>query len=138
MLALAALAAALLIGGAAEDEAALRALEAKWDTATLKGDAATLGSILADGFVSTDSDGTVRTKAEIVSELRAGNIRYASAKTDDVKVALYGDAAVVTGRWEGRYTFRGAAKHLRERYTNFYVRLNGRWRCVAAHGSAIR
>jgi len=48
------------------DEAAIRALEAKWDTANLKGDAATLDTIFADTFIMTGDDGKVRTKAEVI------------------------------------------------------------------------
>src|SRR5687767_12208239 len=120
------------------DEAAIRALEAKWDSANLKGDAAALESIFADGFIATESDGTIRTKAEIVGELRAGNLKYQSAKTDDVKVMLYGDAAVVSGRWRGTYSYKGRVTSLHERFTNFYVRQKGQWKCVAAHGSTMK
>src|SRR5687768_9033413 len=77
---------------AAGDEAAIRALEERWDTANLKGDAAALDALFADNFVSTDSEGRVRTKAEIVGAVRAKNIKYDSAKTEDVKVILHGDA----------------------------------------------
>lgn len=138
LLALAVCSAAWQQRSASEDEAAIRAIEARWDAANLKGDAATLASIFADEFIATDGDGVVRTKAEVVGELKAGNIRYQSARTEDVRVILHGDAAVVTGTWRGAYSYKGTPKSLVERFTNFYVRRNGRWRCVAAHGSTIR
>ena len=120
------------------DEAAIRALEAKWDAANLKGDAATLDTIFADTFIMTGDDGKVRTKAEVIGELKAGNIHYQSAKTEEIKVVLYGDAAVVSGRWRGQYANRGKTVHLVERFTNFYIRRGGKWQCVASHGSAIK
>jgi ketosteroid isomerase-like protein len=123
---------------AVNDEAAIKAIEQLWDAATLKSDAAALDTIFADNFISTGADGTVRTKAEMLSEMKAGNIKYESAKTDDVKIILHGDAAVVSGRWAGSYVYRGKTVDLIERFTNFYARQGGRWRCVASHGSAIK
>jgi ketosteroid isomerase-like protein len=81
---------------------------------------------------------SVRTKAEIVGAVRAKNIKYDSAKTEDVKVILHGDAAVVTGIWRGKYNYQGMAVNLVERFTNFYVKQRGQWRCVASHGSALK
>jgi len=120
------------------DEQAIRAIEARWDAANLKGDAAVLEAIFADQFIMTGDDGKVRAKAEVVGELRARNIKYRSAKTEELKITLYGDAAVVSGRWRGSYEYKGKTTDLLERFTNFYVRRGGEWRCVASHGSAIK
>jgi ketosteroid isomerase-like protein len=122
----------------AQNEAAIRALEAKWDAENLRGDAAALDSLFADSFIATDSDGVVRQKAEVVGELKAGRIKYTAAKSDELRVILHSDAAVVSGRWTGTFTHNGKTTNLRERFTNFYARLKGQWRCVASHGSAIR
>jgi hypothetical protein len=40
------------------------AIEEKWDAANMKGDAATLGTIFADNFISTNTDGKVRSRAK--------------------------------------------------------------------------
>jgi ketosteroid isomerase-like protein len=123
----------------ANDEAAVRVLEEKWDAANLKGDAGALEKIFADNFIATDGDGKVRTKAEVIAGLKSGNIRYQAAKTEELKVILHGDAAVVSGRWRGRFVNQDKKTiDLLERFTNFYVRERGQWRCVASHGSAIK
>jgi ketosteroid isomerase-like protein len=120
------------------DDRAIRSLEERWDAANLKGDAAALDAIFADTFIMTGDDGKVRGKAEVIGELRARNIKYRSAKTEELKVVLHGDAAVVSGRWKGSYEYKGKVTDLLERFTNFYVRRGGEWRCVASHGSAIK
>ena len=132
--------AALAFGISAQstDEAAIRTLEEKWDAANLKGDAATLDTIFADTFIMTGDDGKVRTKAEVIGELKAGNIKYQAAKTEELKVILHADAAVVSGKWRGRYVYQGKTANLLERFTNFYIRRGGRWQCIASHGSAIK
>lgn len=120
------------------DEAALRAIEAKWDAASLKGDTAAFGTIYADTFISTDTDGKVRTKTELLARMKAGEIKYLSAKAEDIKVGLYGDAAVVNGRWAGKWVEKGKNIDSTERFTDFFVRQNGQWRCVASQGSPIK
>lgn len=120
------------------DEAAIRALEAKWDAANLQGDAAALEGLFADSFIMTDSDGVVRHKREVVGELKSGRIKYTAAKSDEVQIILHGDSAVVSGRWTGTFIHNGKTTNLRERFTNFYTRIKGQWRCVASHGSHLR
>ncbi|HYP05985.1 MAG TPA: nuclear transport factor 2 family protein [Bryobacteraceae bacterium] len=121
------------------DEAAIRALEQQWDAANLKGDAAALEQILAPAFILTGDDGRVHTRAEVLSELKSRNITYQTARTEELNIVLHGDAAVVSGRWRGSYKNRGRTVNLLERFTNFYVRQkNGKWHCVASHGSAIK
>lgn len=121
------------------DEAAIRALEQQWDAANLKGDAAALEQILAPAFILTGDDGRVHTRAEVLSELKSRNITYQTARTEELNIVLLGDAAVVSGRWRGSYKNRGRTVNLLERFTNFYVRQkNGKWHCVASHGSAIK
>lgn len=120
------------------DEAALKAIEEKWDAANLKGDAAALGAIFAETFISTSSEGKVRTKAEILAQLKSGEMKYQTSKMDDMKVFLYGDAAVVNGRWKGKFVEKGKTVDATERFTDTYVRQSGQWRCVASHGSTIK
>lgn len=120
------------------DEAALKAIEEKWDAANLKGDAAALGAIFADTFISTSSEGKVRTKAEILAQLKSGEMKYQTSKMDDMKVFLYGEAAVVNGRWKGKFVEKGKTVDATERFTDTYVRQSGQWRCVSSHGSTIK
>src|ERR1022692_881523 len=61
---------------AAGDEAALKALEAKWDAANLKADVAALDTILADGFITTGSEGKVQNKAEILFQLKSRDMKF--------------------------------------------------------------
>jgi len=134
----------LMLSGAAmaqtkaADEAALKAIEEKWDAANLKGDAAALASIFADGFITTSNEGKVRAKAEMVAEVKSGDIKYQTAKVEDMKVYLYGDTAIVNGKWTGKFTQKGKLVSTVERYTDTYVRQNGKWLCVASHGSSIK
>lgn len=119
-------------------EASLKAIEEKWDVANLKGDTATLSAIFADTFISTNAEGKVRTKAELLAQVKSGEIKYQTSKVDDMKVYVYGDAAVVNGRWTAKFVEKGKNVDTIERFTDTYVRQNGQWKCVASQGSTIK
>lgn len=123
---------------AAADEAAIRAIEEKWDAASVKGDAAALGAILADTFVSTNAEGKIRNKTEFIAPLKSGEIKFQSAKADELKITVYGDAAVVTGRWRGKFVEKGKPVDATERFTDVFIRQNGQWRVVSSHVSNLK
>ena len=89
------------------DEAALKAIEEKWDAANMKGDTATLATIFAATFINTDAEGKTSTGAEVLAKVKAGDIKYQTSKVDDLKVYVYGDAAVVNGRWKAKFVGKG-------------------------------
>jgi ketosteroid isomerase-like protein len=123
---------------ASGDEAALKALEKKWDAANLKGDIGALNAIFADTFISTSSAGKVRTKEKMLAQLKSGELSYKTSKMDDMKVFVYGDTAVVNGRWKAKFVKKGRSVDTSERLTDTYVRQNGQWKCVASQGSTIK
>ena len=89
-------------GAGGGDEAALKAIEEKWEVASVKADLATLNSILADTFVSTTAEGHVQTKAQMLAMLQSGDFKFEKSDVDELKVQIYGSAAVVMGRWSGK------------------------------------
>lgn len=122
--------------GGEGDKAAIKAIEQKWDGVLVKGDIPALDAILGETFTQTDQNGNVLNKAELLAQLRSGELKYLTSKVDDMTVFLHGDAAVVTGRWAGRYLIKGKTVNAVERYTDTWIFRNGQWRCVAYHGSA--
>ena len=124
--------------GSAADQAALKALETKWDAASVKGDTATLGGLFADTLVSTNAEGKVRTKAEMLGAIKSGEVKFLSSKVDDMKVFVHGDVAVVNGRWTGKVVEKGKTVDSTERFTDTFIRQNGAWKCIASHSSVIK
>jgi ketosteroid isomerase-like protein len=122
----------------ASDEATLRGLEDRWAAALLNADANALAAILADTWVVTYIDGKVDNKAGELAALKAGTFKVHALENDDVRVFLYGDAAVVTGRASLKGVEHGAAVDLVMRWTDVFVRQNGQWRAVATQGTPIK
>jgi ketosteroid isomerase-like protein len=112
-------------------------LENEWGDALIKSDVAFLGRILADDYVSTDFEGTVWTKAQLLAGLKSGEAAMTSTVLDDIKVRVYGDTAIVWGRTTEKFQLKGKDISGQFQWTDTWVRLAGRWQCVAGHGSKI-
>jgi ketosteroid isomerase-like protein len=122
-------------GQTAEQE--LLKLEQEWTNADLKDDWATMDRILADDYVLTDRDGFVSTKAQVLAYMKSGEGKILTLAIDDMKVRVYGDAAVVTLRATIKETYKGEEISDVVRITNTWIKNAGRWQCVATHGSRI-
>ena len=54
-----------------------------------------------------------------------------------MKVRVYGDAAVVLGRNTVKEQYKGKDISGQSRFTDTWVKKDGRWQCVATAGSKI-
>ena len=118
-------------------EQELLKLEQEWTNADLKADWATMDRILAEDYVLTDRDGEVSTKAQCEAFMRSGEDKILTFVMDDLKVRVYGDAAVVTLRTMIKETYKGEEISDVCRITNTWIKKAGRWQCVATHSSRI-
>lgn len=121
--------------GSAEQE--LIKLENTWQQAVVKRDAPALRRLYADEYMSTDQEGAVWNKAQDIDIDTTGASRLASFKLDDLKVRLYGDFAVVTGRNTSTGTLNGGAARGQSRFTDVFVKRDGRWQCVTSQATSI-
>jgi len=103
----------------------------------VKHDLAFLDRILADDFTYGEFDGTVTTKAQLLSYLQSGVYVPTSIVADAISVRAYGDMAVVTGLSTEKGQFRGQDSSGQYRRTDTWIKREGRWQCVAGHGSTV-
>lgn len=122
-------------GAAAEQE--LIKLEKEWADAVVKVNLTALGRILADDFAGTDPDGMLWTKTKSLDVLKSGEDKVSAASLDDLKVRVYGDAAVVTGRSTVKEVYQGRDVSGQYRFTDTFVKRDGRWQCVATQSTKI-
>ena len=112
-------------------------VELAWNRALEQGDAAALDRIWAEEFLDTSFDGTVTTKKEDLASVASGDLVYQSSKVRDLVIRVYGKSAVVTGHWTAVGQFRGADVSGEFRYTDVYVKREGRWQAVASQITRI-
>jgi len=104
---------------------------AEWIVAENKHDAAALGRILDDKFISTFAANKPRGKDDFIKGIVAGPIDPTQSQSvTDVSVVIEGDTAVTVGT----DTFHSATKPpLALRYTITYVHKQGRWVALGEH-----
>jgi ketosteroid isomerase-like protein len=109
----------------------------EWATAELHGDMIALDQMLADEFIGIGPRGFMLTKEQWLARFRSGDVRYDSFTWDDVRVRVYGDAAVATGRQsqQGKYKDQEIAGQFRAMLV--FVQQEGRWVLAALQLSPI-
>lgn len=120
---------------AAEQE--LIRLEHAWARAYVARDLGTLDRIEHADWACTDAEGKVTTKAEEHRDVSSGTYAATVFAMSDLKVRVYGDAAVVTGRQVEQATMAGKDASAEFRITDTWIRRDGRWQCVATHLSKV-
>ena len=106
-------------------------------TAAKASDGAAVGALLAENFIAIDSDGSMRTKAELVERTTKG--KWTTTTLTDMKVVMHGNnTGIVTGVWTGVGTDGGGkAVDGRERWADTWVKADGKWRCVASASAPL-
>lgn len=81
--------------------------------------------------------GGVQSAEQRIAPLRSGDLKYESVKYDEVKIQIYGDAAVVTARVTVKSHLKGVDIGGLFRSTLTLIKNQGEWRLVASQASAI-
>jgi ketosteroid isomerase-like protein len=116
---------------------AIRQLDHERIQAQIAADVLALERIYADDFIGIGPSGTVRTKAQVISDFTSGDLKFQSITTDDVRVRVYGNTAVETGQSTMIGQDRGKAVPRDNRFTRVWIKQAGRWRLVSNHYSSL-
>ncbi len=123
----------------------LMQMERDYSTAYLNHDTAGVARMLADDYVGIDGRAVVSNKAEEVEEAKAppsgsppSDYLVTQETLNDLKVRVYGDAAVVTGLSTEKVLTKGTATTVRYRRTTVYIKRHSQWQCVSFHATRVR
>ena len=105
--------------------------------AQVNADAMALDRIYADDFIGIGPSGTLRTKKDVLSDFTSGSLKFQSITTDDVRIRVYGNAAVETGLSTMKGQDAGKAVPEENRFTRVWIKQRGRWRLVSNHYSNL-
>ena len=115
----------------------IRMLDQERIQAQIHADAAALNRIYADDFIGIGPSGTVRTKPQVLADFTSHDLSFQSITTDEVRIRVYGNTAVETGRTTTVGQDKGKVVPRDNRFTRVWVRRQGRWRLVANHYSTL-
>ena len=112
-------------------EKAIAGLEQQWAADGKMSNADGIAPLLADNFMSMNSDGTMQAKAPYLATIKGA--KWEISQISDVKVTAFGNTAIATGAWQGKGTADGKAVDSHERWMDTWMKMpNGKWQCVAS------
>jgi len=109
-------------------------LEQTVTNAQFKKDRAALERLLADDYLYTHSNGSVLNKAQEIAESMSSDVQWTDSKFADLKVRVFGDVAVLTGRQTIQGTAKGYVPGPR-RITDIFVKRSGHWQWVGGQAT---
>lgn len=123
-----------------DDKQQLIGLEEKWNTLAQNKDADAVSDLMRDDYYYVGTEGEIGDKALLLKHMREGEPdepRYKSYRVDQITPRLFGDIAVITGRWVGQGTDQDPSATKQERWTDVWVKDAGKWRCFVSQSTVI-
>jgi ketosteroid isomerase-like protein len=122
---------------AEESQKLVLGLENQMNQAILQKDAGTLARIYADGLVYVNGKGEMLNKTQALADYRSGNNTLLHLNHDDIKLRVYGDTIVLTGRSNSTVRYKGETLTIPRRFTNVFLFLDGRWQIISHQVSNV-
>jgi ketosteroid isomerase-like protein len=120
------------------DAGNLVALERMWNEAQVNRDVPAIASMIGDRFINTEFDGEVSDRGKFLADFADPKFELTFMNIQDVKVEMYGNAAVVTGTYHTKGTYGGKPYDHIGRFTDTWILQNGKWLCAASHSSLLK
>jgi ketosteroid isomerase-like protein len=119
------------------DERALMQIERDWATAAAANDAAGLDTLMADEYVG-NTDGRLTPKKQALADVKSGASKVSSAEASDLTVFVSGDRASVHGLWTEKSTLNGTDTSGQYRFTDTFIKRDGRWQAVTTFSTKLK
>ena len=114
-------------------EEELLKLENAFAEAIVQNDLECIGRLVTDDWIIIDSNGEIVDRTRFFEVIKSGALTHDIMKSEDFRVRVYGESAVVTAITSTKGKFMGQEFSTRERATDVFVKRDGRWQCVLTH-----
>lgn len=119
-------------------EQKIKQLEHEFAVADVKSDTAAIERLEAANYTFTAPDGAVTGKQDDINDLKTGNFKASAIDLGDLKVRVYGSAAVVNGKATLRNCmWRGKDISGDYQFTDVWAKVNGTWQIVAGQSAPL-
>jgi ketosteroid isomerase-like protein len=115
-------------GGNVEQQIAV--LANQFTQAYLKADTGFMEKYFADELTAIHSDGKLSTKAQEISNIKSGTLKWESVDVHERKIRVYGNTAVVVALSSSKGTLGGKPYSGDYRTSQFWVKQKGDWQLV--------
>ena len=114
-------------------EEELLKLEKAFGEAIVKNDLEGIGRFVTDDWIIIDPNGEIVDRARFFEVIKSGALTHDMMESEDVRVRVYGDSAVVTAITSTKGKFMGQEFSTQERATDVFIKRDRRWQCVLTH-----
>lgn len=118
-------------------EQTLMDIEQEMADAIVRNDMSVFEKHVADNGSFIDPGGMSMSKSQTMAMFKSGDLKIESSKVDDMKVQMFGDTAIVTYRTTDKGKFKTQDINGQFRWTDVFVKMNGKWKMVASQGTPI-
>jgi ketosteroid isomerase-like protein len=108
-------------------ESEVRVAEQQRFDAMMKGDMVALDTLLDEELTYVPGKGSIQSRKEFMDAIKKRSTVYDSIAAHDVRVRVYHGLALATGRADQRVRNAKGASKVTVRFTEIYVRREGRW-----------
>ena len=108
-------------------------VEKEFAEAIVKNDLEGIERLVADDWIIIGPDGEIVERARFFEVIKSGAMTHDAMESEDFRIRVYGDSAVVTGITRTKGKFMGQEFSTKERATDVFVKRDGRWQCVLTH-----
>jgi uncharacterized protein (TIGR02246 family) len=119
------------------EEQALIQIEREWAAASAKNDWTALDKMLAAEYAN-NADGLITPKKQFLANMKSGAYKVASAAAGEMKVLVLGETAIVHGVGTEKSTLNGKDTSGTYRYTDTFIKRDGRWQAVTTYSTKIQ
>lgn len=121
----------------ADDEEQLKKYETDRAAAVVKGDAAAVADGTADDYTFITANGQMMDKSQLVNAMKSGDLKLTSNDISDLKIHVYGNTAVITGKSDVKGSIGGKDATGQDLFTRVLVKNNGKWQSVALQQTKV-
>jgi uncharacterized protein (TIGR02246 family) len=119
-----------------QDEQALYQIERDMAEALVKKDAAAWDRMLGNEFQANYAS-VVANKKQFLAAIKSDTTRFESVTGSGMKAFVFGDTAVVHGLSISKSSMGGKDTSGQERFTEVFVKRDGRWQCVTGYSARV-
>ena len=114
-------------------EEELLRVEKEFAEAIVKNDLEGIERLVADDWIIIGPDGEIVERARFFEVIKSGAMTHDTMESEDFRIRVYGDSAVVTALTRTKGKFMGQEFSTQERATDVFVKREGQWQCVLTH-----
>jgi ketosteroid isomerase-like protein len=114
-------------------EEELLKVEKAFAEAIVKNDLEGIGRLVTDDWIIIDPNGEIVDRTRFFDVIKSGALTHDMMESEDSRVRVYGESAVVTAITSTKGKFMGQEFSTQERATDVFVKRDGHWQCVLTH-----